>query len=75
MGVHSRAEVNRRVADIYALVVDGLPLAAVRSLCGCKLQLVRLRSHPLPLHRPGARADDGAVEAGQKGGLRRVARA
>jgi hypothetical protein len=29
MGVHSRSEVNRRVADIYALVVDGLSLAAV----------------------------------------------
>ena len=29
MGVNSRAEVSRRVADIYALVVDGLPLAAI----------------------------------------------
>ncbi len=29
MGAISRSEVNRRVADIYALVVDGLSLGAI----------------------------------------------
>jgi len=29
MGVHNQTAINRRVADIYGLVVDGLPLAQI----------------------------------------------
>lgn len=29
MGSHNQTAINRRVADIYGLVVDGMPLAAI----------------------------------------------